>query len=62
MVKNLPANAGDLVSIPDHVDPLDKGMVTDSGIHVCRILWTEEPGRLQVMGSQTVAASYFLYV
>ena len=57
MVKNLPANAGDLVSIPDQVDPLEKGMATDSGILVWRILWTDEPGRLQVMGSQRVLLS-----
>ena len=35
-------------------DPLDKGMGTHSSILAGRILWTEEPGRLQFMGSQRV--------
>ena len=47
-------NAGDLGSIPGWEDPLGKGMVTHSSILAWRILWTEEPGRLQSMGSQTV--------
>ena len=33
-------------------DPLEKGMSTHSRILACRIPWTEEPGRLQSMGSQ----------
>ena len=28
-------------------------MATHSSIHAWRILWTEEPGRLQSMGSQS---------
>ena len=35
-------------------DPLEKGMVTHSSILALRIPWTEEPGGLQVMGSQRV--------
>ena len=35
-------------------DPLEEGMATHSSILVCRIPWTEEPGRLQSMGSQRV--------
>ena len=36
-------------------DPLEKGMVTYSSILACGILLqTEEPGRLQSMGSQRV--------
>ena len=31
-------------------DPLEEGMATHSSILVWRILWTEEPGRLQSMG------------
>ena len=27
-------------------DPLEKGMATHSSIMVCKIPWTEEPGRL----------------
>ena len=32
-------------------DPLEKGIATYSGIYAWRIPWTEEPGRLQSMGS-----------
>ena len=33
----------------------EKGMATHSSIHAWRIPWTEEPGRLQSMGSQRVS-------
>jgi len=33
-------------------DPLEKEMATHSSILTWRIPWTEEPGRLQSMGSQ----------
>ena len=33
-------------------DSLEKEMATHSGILVWKILWTEEPGRLQSMGSR----------
>ena len=33
-------------------DPLEKGMATHSSILAWEISWTEEPGRLQSMGSQ----------
>ena len=35
-------------------DPLEKEMATHSSILAWRIPWTEEPGRLQSMGLQTV--------
>ena len=35
-------------------DPLEKEMATHSSILVCKIPWTEEPGRVQSMGSQRV--------
>ena len=35
-------------------DPLEKEMATPSSILAWRILWTEEPGRLQSIGSQRV--------
>ena len=35
-------------------DPLEKEMATHSGTLAWRITWTEEPGRLQSMGSQRV--------
>ena len=54
MVKNLPANAGDLCSIPGLGSPPEKGMATHSSILAWKIPWTEEPGRLQSMGLQRV--------
>ena len=38
-------------------DPLEKGMATHSSVLVWRIPWTEEPGRLQSLGSQRVGHS-----
>ena len=35
-------------------DPLEKEMATHSSILDWKIPWTEEPGRLQSMGSQRV--------
>ena len=35
-------------------DPLEKEMATHSSTLAWKIPWTEEPGRLQVMGSQRV--------
>ena len=35
-------------------DPLEKEMATLSGTVVWKIPWTEEPGRLQSVGSQRV--------
>ena len=35
-------------------DPLEKEMATHSSILAWKIPWTEEPGRLQSMGSQKV--------
>ena len=35
-------------------DPLEKGMATHSSIHAWKILWTEEPGRLQSKMSQRI--------
>ena len=54
MVKNLPANAGDLGLIPSLGDTLEKEMATHSSVLALKIPWTEEPGRLQSMGSQRV--------
>ena len=53
MVKNLPAMET-RVQFLDWEDPLEKGMATYSSILAWRILWTEEPGRLQDMGLQRV--------
>jgi len=49
MVKNPPANGGDVKdmgSIPGQEDPLQEGTETHSSILVWRIPWTEGPGRL----------------
>ena len=57
MVKNLPANAGDIRnmgSIPGSGRSLEEGIVTISSILAWRILWTEEPGGLQSIGLQRV--------
>ena len=35
-------------------DPLEKGMTTHSSILAWKIPWTEDPGKLQSMGSQRV--------
>ena len=35
-------------------DPLEEGMAIHSSVLAWRIPWTEEPGRLQSMGSQRV--------
>ena len=57
MVKNPITNAGDernVGLIPGWEDPLEKEMATHSSILAWEIPWTEEPGRLQSMGSQKV--------
>ena len=46
-------NVGALSSIPGLDDSLEKGMAVHSSILAWRIPWTEEPGRLQSMGSQS---------
>ena len=35
-------------------DPLEEEMTTHSSVLAWKILWTEEPGRLQSMGSKRV--------
>ena len=55
MVKrNLPAMQETWVQFLGQKDYLEKGMATHSSILAWRIPWTEEPGRLQSMGSQRV--------
>ena len=53
MVKNLPAMQETQVQSLGWEDPLEKEMATHSSILAWRMLWTEEPGRLQSMGSQS---------
>ena len=63
VVKNPLDNAGEsasgLVAIESQVqsldkeDPLEEGMTTHSSVLAWRISWTEEPGGLQSIGSQS---------
>ena len=53
-VKASSYNAGDLVQSLGWEDPLEKEMATHSSILAWKVPWTEEPGRLQSMGSQRV--------
>ena len=54
MVKNLPAMQETMVRSLGWEDPLEKELAAHSRILAWRIPWTEEPGRLQSMGSQRV--------
>ena len=54
MVKRLPATWETQVHSLGRDDPLEKEMATHFCILDWEILWTEEPGRLQSMGSQRV--------
>ena len=53
-VKNLPAVQETLVQFLGQEDPLEEEMAMPSSILAWRIPWTEEPGRLQSLGSQRV--------
>ena len=53
-VKNLPATRETWVQSLGQEDPMEKGMATHSNVLAWRTLWTDEPGRLQSMGSQRV--------
>ena len=50
--KNLPAMWETWVQPLDQEDPLEKGIATHSSILAWEIPETEEPGKLQSMGSQ----------
>jgi len=53
-IKNLPAMQETQVQSLGQEDPLEKEMATHCSILAWEIPWTEEPGRLQSMGSVTV--------
>ena len=56
-MKNFPVNAGDMscgVQSLGWEDPLEKEMAPHSSTLAWRIPWTEEPDRLQSIGSQRV--------
>ena len=54
VVKNPPANAGDMALIPGLENPLEKERAPRSGILAWEIPGTEEPGRPQSMALQKV--------
>ena len=66
MVKNLPALQETWVQSLGREDSLKKEIETHSSIHAWKILWMQEPGRLQSMGPQRVghdwAISLSLYI
>ena len=53
-VKESTCNAGDQVQFLGREDPLEEETAPPSSILAQRIPWTEEPGRLQSIGSQRV--------
>ena len=53
-VKNPPANAGDLSSIPGSRSSPGEGNATHSSILAWKVPWAEEPGGLQSRGSKEV--------
>ena len=54
MVKCLPAMLETQVQSLGWEDPLEKEMATHSSTLAWKSPWTEDPGRLQYMGSQRV--------
>ena len=58
MVKHLPAMWETQVQSLGGEDLLEKEMATHSSTLAWKIPWTEEPGRLQSMGSQRVAHDF----
>ena len=54
MVKCLPAMRETWVRSLDQEDPLEKEMATHSSTLAWKILWTEDPSRLESMGPQRV--------
>ena len=53
MVKNLPANVGEVGLVPGLGRSPEKEMAIRSSILAWKIQWTEEPGGLQSMGLQS---------
>ena len=54
VVKNAPGTKETRVRFLGQYDPLEKGMATHSSTLAWRLLWTEEPGWPQSMGSHGV--------
>ena len=53
-VKNLPAMRETQVQSLGQGNPLDEGIVTHSSILAWKILWAQEPVRLQSIGPQRI--------
>ena len=53
VVKNLPANAGEVGLMPGSRRSPEKEIATHPSILACKIPWTEEPGRPQFMELQS---------
>ena len=53
LVNNLAAMQETRIQTLGQENPLEKGMATHSSILAWEILWTEEPGGLQPLGSQS---------
>ena len=53
-VKRLPTVRETLAQTPGREDPLEEEMATHFSILARETPWTEEPGKLQFMGSQRV--------
>ena len=65
MVKNLPAMQEIRIRSLGQEDPLEKGMGTHSNILTWKIPWTEEPGGLHSMGSQSqtqLSNQHFIFI
>ena len=64
MVKNLPAMKEPQVRSLGWEDPLKKEMATDFSILAWEIPWTEEPVRLQSLGSQSMTqlSNFYLFI
>ena len=64
-VKSLPAMRETQIRSLGQKDSLEKGMAAHPTILIWKIPWTEEPGRLQSMGSQRVGffpKSFFFFL
>ena len=62
MEKNLPAMQETQVQSLGQEDPPEKEMAIHSSTIAWKIPWTEEPGRLQSMGSKRVRLSNFTFI
>ena len=61
MVKNLPALWKTWVQSLGWEDPLEKETTTHSSILAWRVLWAEEPGRLQSMECTHIYTYTYIY-